>query len=200
MILEFREIERNMREKLNMTVKLCGLGCNLSLVRPSVFLNLTRFKRCLMFGNYLWIPVLGKSWDNGTRGKRTGTKNHQDHSWCYITFVRIFKRYHFGTGWMLCVKERHWIPKAIGVLLIPQHQANSFEGRAEHWWVAGLTHLPGWAASAQGDKAAPAMRKYALAFTGCRPFFDAQRSLMLFSRRSRFCLTNSIIPIYLETL
>lgn len=105
-----------------MMVKLCSVWCNLPLILPPIFSNITTHKRCLMFGNYLWIPVLGKFWNHRTRGRRTDTKNHQDHCWCYIIFVQCFKRYLFGTGWLLCAKKRHWIPKAIRDILsiLPQ--------------------------------------------------------------------------------
>ena len=51
--LEFGEGEGNVREKLNMMVRFCVMGYNLSSVQPPIFSNLTRLKRCLIFGNYL---------------------------------------------------------------------------------------------------------------------------------------------------
>ena len=108
-----------------------------------------------MFGNYLWIPVLGKSQGHGTRDKRADTKNHQDHCWCYVILVQIFQRNLFGTGWWLCAKMRHLQPHSRCTALRENRQC-----------IAVPTHLPGCtpfcsAQPAQPYVTTPIMRKYA---------------------------------------
>ena len=99
---------------------------------PTQLGNSSSLKRCLMFGNYLWVPVLGKSQDHETRGKRTDIKNHQDHGWCYVIFVQMLRRNLFGTGWWVsCQKEASAAPQ----------QGHSFEGKV---LIYCSSHLPPW--------------------------------------------------------
>lgn len=51
-------------------LKLYGMWCIFPLRYPQIQLgNSKSLKKCLMFGNYLWVPVLGKSQDHETVGK-----------------------------------------------------------------------------------------------------------------------------------
>lgn len=82
---------------------------------------------------------LGKNWNHGSIGKRTDTKNHQEHCWCYITLYRFLKDTSLGLHGCFAQKRRHCIHKTAGdsLSIIPQQSAQ-FEGRAlmgccSHW-------------------------------------------------------------------
>ena len=87
-----------MRGKRSTMLKLYGMWFFFLYATPTQPGNSNSLKRCLMFGNYLWVPVLGKSWDHETRGKRTDTKTTKTTADVTSSLYKFYKESSLGLG------------------------------------------------------------------------------------------------------
>lgn len=130
-----------MREKLNMTVKLCVMCAIFPLYYPQTLVIFLGLIDAWYLGIFCGYQSWG-SWDHGTRGNGTDKKNHQDQCGCYIIFAWILKDISLGlSSWLW--KERGLVsPRQLGISFWYSHsREHSSEGRV---LLDCSPHSPPW--------------------------------------------------------